>query len=169
MKSVRTAPVILPHSSVTMLIAGLATSALCLAATALVLCRYLWAVFSNPFKHRYVPLTISSGVTAQGVNALMVSISLLCNELLYTAHTISSSWSTSMPLICCLFSARLSFGISIGFLAATLVSRVHSSRMVAMSSMRASRHRGYGGAFQAGSLSCGGMERLSPGLKLHAE
>ena len=74
-----------------------ASSAWCASSSAW-LCRNLCASFSKPSKQRKAPPIISSGVTAQGANALMASaagtrIALLTSEPLATAQTTGSSRS----------------------------------------------------------------------------
>ena len=146
-KSVRIAPLILSFSTATRSTAGsdsAVTNCSCWAACSGALCTNLWAIFSKPSKHKNAPPTIKSGVTAQGANALMANaagtnIALFKNDPRATAQTTGSSRSALTPDTCCAFRARSSPSTPAVFLAATLDSTATSSRMVAMSSINASR------------------------------
>src|SRR5574340_111539 len=146
MKSVRTAPLILSRSSATRSTAGSVTACASSVSCAAVSPRWrnLCASFSKPSQHRKAPPSIKSGVIAHGASALMASaagtrINLLRNEPFATAHTTCSSRSALTPATCWALSARSSPSTPAVFLAATLVITDTSSRMVAMSSSRASR------------------------------
>src|SRR5450830_54308 len=147
MKSVRMAPWIFSFSSAHRSMSGLATAAASSAwcwASSSGLCRNLWASFSNPSKHRKAPPIISSGVMAHGAKALMASaagtrIALFFSEPTATAHTTGSSRSALTPATCWALRARSSPSTPAVFFAATLLMAVTSSRMVAISSIRASR------------------------------
>ena len=146
MKSVRTAPLILSFSTVRRSTAGSTMASRnswrCKSSSL----RWTSAcqIFSNPSKHRNRPPAISSGTIAHGAIALMASaagtrIALLTSEPLATAQTTGSSRFDLTPATCCAFSARSSPSTPAVFFVAALVSTETSSRMLAMSSRRASR------------------------------
>jgi hypothetical protein len=87
---------------------------------------------------------MSSGCTSHGAKAEMASaagtrIALLSIAPLATAHTTGSSRSGFAPETCSAFSARSSPMTPAVFLVATRVISATSSRMLVMSSSRASR------------------------------
>src|SRR5574343_813170 len=91
-----------------------------------------------------MPPIISKGMTSHGAKALIANaagtrISLFFNDPTATAQTTGNSRSAAIPATCWAFSARSSPSTPAVFLAATLVRTATSSRIVAMSSIRASR------------------------------
>src|SRR5688572_27233044 len=78
-------------------------------------------------------------MTVLMISAAGTRIALLTTELLATAHTTGSSRSGCTPATCCALSARSSPSTPAVFLVATLVNTATSSRMLAMSSIRAIR------------------------------
>ena len=146
MKSVRTAPLIFSRSKATRSTAGSARACRvfwCSASSSSGLCSHLCASFSKPSKQRNAPPNINSGVINQGASQLIsraagTRMALLIIEPLATAQTTGSSRSACTPVTCWALSARSSPSTPAVFLAATLVMVATSSRMVAMSSSRAS-------------------------------
>ena len=146
-KSVRTAPLILSFSNCTIstVSSSMASnnSAWCCASSS-GLCSHLWAIFSNPSKHKYAPPIISNTVTNHGCHAASnkakgTKIALLIIEPFATAQTTGNSRSALMPVTCWAFRAKSSPSTPAVFFAATLVITLTSSKRVAMSSIRVSK------------------------------
>ena len=140
-KSVRMAPLILSRSK-TFGSCAASASRRCWRASGVSFClRELkeCRTFSTPSKHKNAPPIISSGVMAQGMNALISSasgtrITLFRNEPFATPHTTGSSRLARTPLTCWALSERSSPSTPAVFFAASFPITEISSSKVAISS-----------------------------------